>query len=142
MVGLVFLCVVTIGWLTFRSHPALPSVQNSYTLRFDAQQYRLEAAITPSAQAQGLGNRDAMPNDTGMIFVFPSESERCFWMKDMRFPLDIIWVSADKTVTRIESNLSPDTYPQSYCKSAQYVIELNAGEAQQASVTVGQRLDF
>jgi len=77
-----------------------------------------------------------------MIFPYDKESEQCLWMKDMLFSVDIIWVGADKQVTSIKPNLSPDTYPDSFCAQAQYVIELPAGEASKSNLRIGQKLNF
>lgn len=104
--------------------------------------YRLEVADTAARQQKGLSDRDSLPDDAGMLFPYNEVAERCFWMKDMQFSIDIIWAGSDKRVTHIESNVSPASYPRSYCYPAQYVIELNAGEAEKSEVLVGKRLDF
>lgn len=111
-------------------------------LKTSAVSYRLEAVSTPERQIKGLSGRADLPADTGMIFVYTEEAERCFWMKDMRFNIDIIWVSAEKRVTRIVGNLSPGTYPKSFCADARYVIELDAGEAARGGLRRGDALDF
>lgn len=85
-----------------------------------------------------------MAQDQGMLFVFNAPDTVCFWMKDMRFSLDIIWLDAQKEVVHIEKNVSPETFPKTYCpdKPAQYVIELNAGEAARNHLVAGHRLSF
>jgi uncharacterized membrane protein (UPF0127 family) len=99
---------------------------------------------TAAAQEKGLSGRASLAPDSGMLFVFQNEAQRCFWMKDMQFPLDIIWVNKDKRVVYIQPELSPSTYPDSFCPKppAQYVIELNAGQATQASIRIGETLTF
>ena len=79
-----------------------------------------------------------------MLFVFGGASEQCFWMKGMKFPLDIIWTNAMRKVVYMQSNLSPSTYPHTYCSTnaANYVIELNTGEAQRSGIHMGQVLNF
>lgn len=116
--------------------------RGDYRMQTESQTYTLDAALTTAEQEKGLGSRANMPANRGMIFIFDRNGERCFWMKDMRFPLDIIWAGADKRVTHIESNLSPNTYPKSYCAAAQYVIELNARQAAIGGITKGQKLNF
>lgn len=85
-----------------------------------------------------------MASDQGMIFVFDPPSVQCFWMKDMEFPLDIIWLNRAKTVIKVAANVSPSSYPEKYCsdEEAKYVIELNAGEAKRADIVVGRRLQL
>jgi uncharacterized membrane protein (UPF0127 family) len=118
---------------------------NGYTmLRSGRHGYQLQMATTAAAQEKGLGDRDSMPAGSGMLFAFPNEATRCFWMKDMRFPLDIIWTNKNKKVVYIQPEISPSTYPDDFCPStpAQYVIELNAGEAYDAGIRVGETLTF
>jgi uncharacterized membrane protein (UPF0127 family) len=105
-------------------------------------QYILEPVATVEEQAKGLGQRAGLPRDRGMIFIYPAEQRLCFWMKDMQFPIDMIWVSTDKRVAAVEADVAPDTYPRAYCHTGRYVIELNAGEADRAQLQAGQQLHF
>jgi uncharacterized membrane protein (UPF0127 family) len=106
------------------------------------QKYQLDIANTTELRTQGLSGRGTLPAGRGMLFTFSSQQQRCFWMKDMQFAIDIIWVGADKKVTYIQSNLKPETYPQEYCAKAQYVIELGAGEASKNKFKVSSTLNF
>jgi len=112
------------------------------TLRLPRGTYHLETATTAAEQEKGLGGRAGMPASQGMLFIFANQADQCFWMKDMHFPLDIIWTDSAKRVTHIEHGLSPATYPQQYCAAGQYVIELNAGTVAKNGVRTGQKLDF
>jgi len=104
--------------------------------------YTLAVATSANDQAHGLGGVDALPTDRGMAFVYTGDEQRCFWMKDMHFPIDIIWLDHAKTVTHIETNVSPSTYPQQFCNTGMYVVELNTGEAARAGLTAGQAVTF
>ncbi len=104
--------------------------------------YYLDAARTSAKQEKGLGDREKLRFNAGMIFIYDNTANRCFWMKDMRFSIDIIWVDDTKKVTAIEHNVNPKTYPDAFCHDAQYVIELNAGEAKKADLKQGQQLTF
>lgn len=117
---------------------------NTTTLSSSGHSYTLTLATTSQTQEKGLGDRSSLPVNQGMLFVFSGESLQCFWMKDMHFPLDMIWVGTQKQVLFVKSNVSPDTYPESFCPNvqAQYVIELNAGQAQAAKIQVGDTLNF
>jgi hypothetical protein len=114
-------------------------------LHVNGRKFSLEVAATPQAQVLGLGNRASLPANHGMLFAFsgPPAAE-CFWMKDMHFSIDIIWINASKTVVHINPNVSPNTYPKSFCPSepAEYVIELNAGAASSAGIHDGETLNF
>ncbi len=114
--------------------------QEDATLVVGKTRYNLRLATTPDQQAQGLSGLKSLPDNTGMLFVFSGSALRCFWMKGMRFALDIIWLSADNEVLLVDHDLSPRTYPMSFCVSAHSVIELVAGQARAAGITRGRTL--
>ena len=95
-----------------------------------------------SQQEKGLSGTAALDPNSGMLFWNAAEAKQCFWMKDMHYNLDIIWLDRNKKVTHIEYNLSPKTYPKTFCAQGKYVIELNAGEAKRSGITKGQVLTF
>jgi uncharacterized membrane protein (UPF0127 family) len=104
----------------------------------------LEVADTVAARDKGLGGRASLPANHGMLFTYGTEDIRCFWMKGMHFSLDMLWVGADKRLRFVQSDVSPNTYPQSFCPPvpAQYVIELDAGQVAQSGLRIGQKLNF
>jgi uncharacterized membrane protein (UPF0127 family) len=118
--------------------------QTGTYLRTKYSRYSLEVAGTPLSQHVGLGGRVSMAQDQGMLFVFDAPDAACFWMKNMHFSLDMIWLDANKRVVHIEQNVSPETFPALFCpdKPAKYVIELKAGEAKRSHVVLGQKLAF
>jgi uncharacterized protein len=104
-------------------------------IRFD-----LRLAISPNQQAQGLSGLKSLPDNTGMQFVFQGTGLRCFWMKGMHFALDVVWLSADDEVQLVDHDLSPRTYPMTFCVEAHSVIELVGGQARAAGITRGRTL--
>ncbi len=99
----------------------------------------VETANTPAAMERGLSGHAPLADNQGMLFVFPTPGNYGFWMKDMTFPLDIIWFDANLRVTHIEKALSPDTYPTIFYPNADslYVLEVNAGQADATHLKVG-----
>lgn len=114
------------------------------SLRAGGKTINLQIAATEAAQEQGLGGRRSMSDNQGMLFTFDQPNRQCFWMKDMRFPLDIIWLNSAKQVVYLRADVSPKTYPEKFCPSspARYVIELNAGQAAQLDIRSGQTLQL
>lgn len=102
----------------------------------------LEKATTEPARIQGLSDRLSMPQNQGMLFVFDESGSQCMWMKDMHFGLDMVWLNENKEIVKITQNVTPDTYPNSFCSKspAKYVIELNSGLAQKSGLRLGQKL--
>lgn len=121
----------------FQSRPTTTLVSGS-------REYTLEIVASKAAQTKGLGGRENLAQERGMIFVFEKPDKQCFWMKDMQFAIDIIWLDSAKKVTSVVPNVSPDSYPMQYCGDAttKYVIELNAGEAKRAGITLGSVLQL
>jgi uncharacterized membrane protein (UPF0127 family) len=106
-----------------------------------------DVAITDEDQIKGLSIRDQMNENEGMLFVYGEPSRQSFWMKDMKFPIDIIWLNETGSVVHVEENLRP-CVPSLECPSfspnenAQYVLETIAGFAQKHHLKIGTDIDF
>lgn len=106
-----------------------------------------EVARDPSSRAQGLGRRNSLPEEEGMLFVFAESSYPSIWMKDMGFALDILWIRNGKIVD-LEENApppSPGVRPESlpiYTPDvpARLVLEANAGFAKKFKVNIGDEI--
>jgi uncharacterized membrane protein (UPF0127 family) len=114
--------------------------------RIKAGNNYIEAEVPQNDQqkATGLGGRSCIGSEQGMLFVFDKEGSYDFWMKDMKFSIDIVWLNEDKTVIDVAPNVSPATYPKTFTskKPAKYVLELQTGKAQQLDITQGSPLQF
>ena len=101
-----------------------------------------EVVSTDASRQQGLSGRDDLAPDTGMLFVFEGDGVWGFWMKDMRFSIDIVWADNNGTIVAIDKSVSPDTYPQVFYPPtpARYAVELPAGWAQSHDLAVGQKI--
>lgn len=101
------------------------------------QTYVVEIAATAEQQAQGLSGRTSMSEASGMLFPFSPPQIVSFWMKDMKFPIDIVWIANGKVVGVVERVPMPlptlaaqdlPTYEPS--QPVDYVLELSAGQSQ------------
>jgi uncharacterized membrane protein (UPF0127 family) len=101
-------------------------------------------ASTPDALSQGLSGRESLVSDQGMLFVFPVSGEYAFWMKDMNFPLDIVWIDADMRVVGIAKNVATSSYPENLLPPSpvRYVLELNARGSDRFGIATGTILVF
>lgn len=98
------------------------------------------AVVTSEAdQERGLGGTDSLGDRDGMLFVFDTDGPHPIWMKDMNYPIDIVWLSASKEVVTVTSDVSPQTYPKLFAaqKPARYVLEIPAGAAARSGITRG-----
>ena len=104
---------------------------------------RVELALTAPEQARGLMWRDHLDADAGMLFVFGKTRERSFWMKNTPLPLDIIYIDGDGKVVSVAKRTTP--YSTASIPSnggAKYVLEVNAGFADEHGVHAGSKVDF
>jgi uncharacterized membrane protein (UPF0127 family) len=106
-----------------------------------------DLALTNEQIEKGLSVKDKLKENEAMLFVFGESAKRSFWMKDMKFPIDIIWLDSDGNVVHIEQNLQPCVSVlicTSYSPNieSQYVLETVAGFTQRHNVSVGIDIDF
>ena len=110
------------------------------------QKFMVELAETQEKQALGLMFRDSLPPDHGMLFIFPGESRRSFWMKNTRIPLDILYFNSNLELVSIAEDTRPcrtsncPGYPSE--GPAKYVLELNSGKAAELAVKAGDMLEL
>lgn len=97
---------------------------------------------TDEERRQGLSGVELMGAEKGMIFVFEKEGDYLFWMKDMKFPIDIFWINNNLEVVHIEKNVKPDSYPVRYGSPApaRFVLETNAFFAETFNIKVGDKI--
>lgn len=106
--------------------------------------FQVEVVDTPGDQQLGLMFREELPRDAGMLFVFPGEAPRSFWMKNMRIPIDILYFDAERQLVNWYDSVPPcraercPGYPSD--GPAQYVLEISAGRGRELGVTRGDRL--
>lgn len=112
-----------------------------HTVTVGTTVFNVEVADTEALRELGLGVRSLLPAGHGMLFVFDKPAVWGIWMKDMHFPLDIIWARADGTITTVARDVATSTYPDvfySKTPDAMYVVEVNAGAA--TGIAEGSRM--
>jgi len=101
-----------------------------------------EVATTPEQEERGLSGRPGLAEGAGMVFIFEPMKTPGFWMKDMRFSLDIIFANTEGTIVTIHQNVSPATYPKAFRPSepVRYVLEVPAGFVAAHGIAEGQKI--
>jgi uncharacterized protein len=115
----------------------------SGTGRTPIRRIAVEIADTDAKREQGLMYRKSMADTNGMLFLFPYSEPRNFWMHETYIPLDIIYVDANRTIVSIARNcktLSDENIPS--VKSAQFVVEVNAGFCDKHGIKEGDLVSF
>jgi uncharacterized membrane protein (UPF0127 family) len=139
----VALLVISFKFLPFHCSSKLcleKSIQTTQTKTVLLKNISISVSIaqTNAERTQGLGGRDGLKENEGMLFVFDKPDTYGFWMKDMKFSIDIVWILGGKIIF-IEKSLSPTTYPKVFSPTspAQFVLELPAGFCDTHEVRVG-----
>lgn len=109
------------------------------TITIAGNTVRVSVADTPAMRRQGLSGRIGLAPDEGLLFVFEKEGTWGFWMKDMRFSIDIVWIGKDGRVVFVKERAMPESYPEAFVPSAPalYVVELPEGYCASHNVHIG-----
>ena len=147
----ILILLLVLGYLFIASSPDKSQDQSDASLQFNdrkiisaqigSKRYNLFVSDTEAQRSQGLSNIETMLPNEGMIFIFDSPAKYGFWMKDMQFSLDLLYLYGNNIVA-VREDLSPKTYPQTFAPSytASKVIELNAGEVMKNGVNIGDQI--
>ncbi len=108
--------------------------------------------------ARGLGKRKSLEASSGMLFLFDHSAVFKFWMKGMRFAIDIIWIGENLntegatlgrtfSIVDITKNLKPVRLFEkvrfhSPSAPARYVLEVNAGFCDKHRIAIGDAVTF
>lgn len=139
---IVTLSILFLGWMVVG---AVVKMWLPVTVQFTETTIAAKVARSDQARERGLAQSDSLAEGTGMLFVFDEESRWGIWMKDMKYPIDIIWINNKKEVVHIVHQATPDSYPRKTFKPkemARYVLEVPAGVAKKHSIGVGDKAEF
>lgn len=138
IIGILFIIAIVAGYYYFR-HPL------GVKVAIDNHVFYVEVAATDAQKELGLGDRNSMQLDHGMLFPYQIPNTYKFWMKGMRFPLDMIWIK-NKTIIDITKNVPVATTTiiptYSPISPVDMVLELNAGTVDLDGIKIGDRVDI
>lgn len=103
----------------------------------------IEIADTPYERETGLMYRKSLGDNEGMLFIYPNEAPRSFYMKNTYIPLDLIFYNRDSVVVSFHENAVPLTetsIPSNF--PAQFILEINAGKVEEWNIETGDRIKF
>lgn len=121
-----------------------PTTELTGTVTFGDTSIQVEVADTDAERTQGLSDRPSLADGEGLLFVFPEDTSPGFWMKDMHFPIDIIWISSSGVILGIEKNIAPETFPEAFFPPApvRYVLEVPGGFSNAQRIEIGENATF
>ncbi len=110
---------------------------------------RAERVTELEDMARGMMFRESLPDDRGMLFIYGKEQPGLrFWMFNVKIPLDIVWMDANRKIVQMVYECPPCPGPESKCPSyggdfpSQYILELKGGEAKRQGLRPGMTLRF
>ena len=127
-------------------------IDNIKSVNIAGQNIKVELAVTEAEQELGLSGRSGLKEDEGMLFIFEQAGAHGFWMKDMNFPIDIIWLNPARNdfsiadaggenmkVVYIKKDARPESYPEIYSsdKDSKYVLEVASGFSDKNGLKIG-----
>ncbi|MCX9024484.1 MAG: DUF192 domain-containing protein [Candidatus Methanoperedens sp.] len=120
-----------------------PPKKSDDTVCFEGSCINTELATTPEERKIGLMNRESLPENMGMLFIFDKEGIYKFWMKNTLIPLDIIWLDENGKIIYIEKNARPCNVPTCPLfgpeSSSKYTLEVNGGYTERHKINVGDK---
>ncbi len=145
LLTLILLCVGVLAFIVW-SYQRKEVIGKKY-LKINNVEVIVELARSDAERAKGLGYRDSLPENTGMLFVFNDPKRWDFWMEGMRFGLDFLWIENERVVDITESVPPPSetgNVPVFVRPRAEvhYVLEVNKGWIQRHGLAIGDRVEF
>lgn len=148
LIILVILAVLTVSYMYFTDSESIkiPGISKEQPLvTFNNKvPLRVDVVDTPEGRARGLSGRERLGPTEGLLFVFEENDYHSFWMKDMLFPIDIIWIDGNFIIVDIKRSVRPDTFPRVFEPKdpARFVIETNANFTDSFGIEVGSFVTF
>jgi uncharacterized protein len=149
--GIILVIFAGVVFYQFRSNTrtggAEQSANKNATAKINNKTFKLDLADTPEAQQKGLSGRDSLAQDQGMLFVFDKADYHSFWMKNMKFPIDIIFIRGDKIVSISKNAAVPksaDAPLPIYKPEAPIdkVLEINANLSDRHNIKKGDKVEI
>ncbi len=120
---------------------------NSSSVTIKNLNINVDLAQTSDQQAKGLSIKNTLNENEGMLFIFDTLKKHSFWMKDMKFPIDIIWINSNHEIVYIEKNIQPCIFfpictSYSPPEDSKYVLEVTSNYTTKNNINIGDDVDF
>jgi uncharacterized membrane protein (UPF0127 family) len=155
--GSIFFAIILFVFFTSISIQKFPLDQNNNIPRIQQETPPTVTLISPQGvnivasiantdkqRELGLSGTKPLTPYEGMWFIFPQMGIYPFWMKDMQFPLDIVWVDDQMKIVDIQLNAIPESYPKTFIPKApaRYVLEIPAGSGERFGFFIGDTVSL
>lgn len=148
----VFFILFVLGWYGFKCvstkvcRPIFLEniVRDKAVITFPDGKIEALVADTNESREEGLSGRTGLSDGKGMLFDFGISGRFGFWMKDMLFPIDMIWINNNGIIVNIVENALPEDYPKTYINNppASFVLEIGANKAREYGLFLGSKVNI
>ncbi len=147
--GVLIAAIIIVALIKLSSSISLPFGSKQPTAQIEKTKIQLMVAKNEQDRAVGLSNKEKLDENHGMLFVFDKKDYHSFWMKNMKFPIDIIFLD-DNTIVDIYKNVTPPKPNENMAKlpiyrphkQANYVLEVPAGTADKNHIKIGDTISL
>lgn len=146
IIGLIILAAAFIALTVFGDKDFVSffrlEAENPIVVFNDKTPLRVTLVEGMAERKRGLSGRESLDSNEGMLFVFSEDAYHGIWMKEMKFPIDIIWIDKNGVVVSVENAARPDSYPTVFepTSPARFVIETNAHFAESFGIERGSKV--
>ena len=120
------------------------NIDERKTLSIGGTSIQIDIADEPAELSLGLSGRESLGKSEGLLFIFEKPAIYPFWMKEMRFPIDIIWIDENMRVADITHNAAPESFPKTFSPNTpvRYVLEVHSNFVEESHIKLGDRVIF
>lgn len=131
------------GWFLVQKLDRNSELLQNKTIKINNIPVELEIADTPEKKIRGLSDRADLSENRGMLFIYDTSGFYGIWMKDMKFPIDIIWIDKNGRIIDITKDVKPESFPKTFTSSgpAKYILEVNAGYSDEHNLKIGHLVE-
>lgn len=135
---------IAVAFVLMAMFAVLSPLNKEVKLSLGGHEVLATVADTPASRTQGLSDTKSLGKNKGMLFIFDEPEYYGFWMKDMLYSIDIIWLDDRRVVVDVWENASPSSYPvvRKPSNRAKYVLEVNAGFVKENMLKAGDKLEI
>ncbi|MEK7162568.1 MAG: DUF192 domain-containing protein [Patescibacteria group bacterium] len=121
-----------------------PKGSETKFIKINEAEFLVQIADEAHEHKRGLSGRDSLGENEGMLFVFEKPDFYSFWMKDVKFPIDIVWIDGNLKVIGVEPELSPQSFPKTFAppQPVRYVLEIKSGAAGEKNIKIGDMINL
>jgi len=144
-VGIILFLVISYGFFSGQNiFLRKTEIGDIKFVKIAGQIIKVDLALTQETQEKGLSGRENLKDNEGMLFIFSKPAKNYFWMKDMNFPIDMIWFDENFKIIYIKKDAQLSSYPNSFGPGVdnQYVLEVMAGFSEKNNLKVGDTVEF